>query len=156
MRKQFLWFHVLEVSPCDSSVFCTVPLSPCALFPLSYSCSKTPNFKMMNFFRHHFFCLPWTLSTTNAVDVGLDLLFQLPQCQLFLSSWGPILHSRQLFLLSISDRLSQKAGHSSPVGHKSCSIWKSRAFPNLYSSISDNVGSFNLCVCMYIYIYIYI
>ena len=43
-----LWFHVLEVSPCDSSVFCILPLSPCALFLLSYSCSK-----IMNFFQHH-------------------------------------------------------------------------------------------------------
>ena len=72
-----------------------------------------------------FFCLTWIFLTTNAVDVGLYLLFHLPQCQLFLSSWGPILHFRQLFLPSISARLSQKAGRSSPVG------WKSHAFPNL-------------------------
>ena len=29
------------------------------------------------------------------------------------------------------------------MGHESRSIWKSRAFPNLYSSTSDNVGSFS-------------
>ena len=51
--------------------------------------------------------------------VGLYLLFHLPQCQLFLSSWGPIQHTQQWFFPSISDRLSQKVGHSSPVGRES-------------------------------------
>ena len=66
-----------------------------------------------------FFYLTLILWTTNAVDVGLDLLFNLPQCQLFLSSLGPILHFQQLFLLSFSDRLLQKAGLSSPDSRES-------------------------------------
>ena len=41
------------------------------------------------------------LFIVDSLDIGLDLFFYLPQCQLFLSSWGPILHSQQLFLPSI-------------------------------------------------------
>ena len=58
------------------------------------------------------------LWTANAADEGQDLLFHLPPCQLFLSSRGPIQHSQQLFLPSISNRLSPKAGHSSTVGRE--------------------------------------
>ena len=55
-----------------------------------------------------------------------------------ISSWGLIQHSQQLFLPSISDReffISES--------QESRSIWKSCAFPNSYSSKSDNVGSFS-------------
>ena len=144
---------MLEGSPCDGSVFCILPLSPCTLFPLSYRCSKTPNFLKMNFFRHHlFFSLPWILWTINAVDVGLDLLLHLPQCQLFLSSWGPIQHFQQLFLPSISERLSQKAGHSSPVGRESHAAFGRVALFLIY--IPQQLTTLEVLV-IYIYIYIY-
>ena len=106
---------MLDVCPCDNSVLCTLPLSPYPLLPLSYSYSKTPNFlKMMDFLpTPFFFSLPWILLTPNAVDVGLDLLFHLPPVPII----SLILTGR--FLPSISDWLSQKAGHSSPVGRES-------------------------------------
>ena len=48
-------FYVLKIAPCESYVFCTLSLGPCILFPLSYSCSNTPDFfEMMNFFGNHF------------------------------------------------------------------------------------------------------
>ena len=93
-----------------------------------------------------FFCLTWILWTTNAVDVVLHLLFHLPQCQLFLSSWGPILHSQQLFLPYISDRPSQKAGRSSPVGHESHAAFGKVALFLIY--IPQQVTTFEVLVLL--------
>ena len=63
-ETQFLWFHELKLTPCNGSgfvfflffcFFSTLSIGPCALFPLFYSCSNTPDFlQMMNFFRNYF------------------------------------------------------------------------------------------------------
>ena len=125
---------MLEITPCDNSVFCTLPLSSCALFPLSYSCSKTPNvLKMMNFFRHHF----------SSVCRGF-FAFQHCGCRprpafpfATVSIISFILRADSAFSTAIF------AFHSRPVIIESRSIWKSRASPNIYSSTSDNVGIFS-------------
>ena len=100
---------MLKVSPCDNSVFCTLPLGPCALFPLSYSLTSSRW---------------WISSDTIFLLFNMDSLdHQRSGCRprpSFLFAIVPmILHYQQLFLISISNRLSQKAGYSSPVGCES-------------------------------------
>ena len=68
---------MLEVIPCNSSAFYTLPLGLCAI-----------SFVLQQYVRHpqddeflpkpFSFCLLWIPWNTNAVDEGLDLLFHLP------------------------------------------------------------------------------
>ena len=127
------------------TVFCTLPLGSCALFPFSYSCSNTCDFlKMMNFFRNHF--LFFIVDFLDHQRCGRRLRPALPFASVPIISF--ILRADSAFPTAIF------AFHFRPVimegwaffscgSRESRSIWKSHSLPNLNSSTSDNVGSFS-------------
>ena len=120
------------------------PPSPYTLFGLRHSYSKKFTFlKMMNFFRNYFSFILCGLLTTTVMDEDQVQLSQLPPSRLVLSFWGKILPSPLHISRSIFDLLLWQIVHFSQVGPQSCSIWNSRALPNLNSSTSDFVGSFS-------------
>ena len=110
---------MLEVSPCDSSVFHTLPLSPCALFPLSY---------MDSLDHQHCGCRPRPAFPFATVPIISFIL----RANSAFSTATQQLH----FWLVITEGWVFFTSGS----QESRSIWKSRTFPNLYSSTSDNVG----------------
>ena len=131
--------------------FCILPLSPCALFHLSYSSSK---------------CLTssrcWISSDTIFLLFVVDSLdHQRCGCRprpAFPFATMPIIS----FILRADSAFSTAifAFHFRPVitegwafitsgSRESRSIWKNRTFPNLYSSTSDNVGSFSFVIELY-------
>ena len=149
-----MWFNVLVITLCHSVVFCTLPLGPCTPFPLCYICSNTPDFlKMMNFFRNHFsfvYCgflgpptlrmkpldtLPFATVLIISLILRADFVFS---TAIFAFHFWPVITGGWVFFTSGL--------------RESRSIWKSRALPNLSSSISDNVGSFSFVVELYKFI----
>ena len=140
---------MLGVSPRDRSDFCTLPHSPCTQFSLSYSCSKTPNFlKMMNFFRHHFLLFDvdsldhqrWGCRPRPAFPFATVLTISFILTANFAFHFRPVITEGWAFFTSGSQ--------------ESRSFWKSRAFPNLYSSTSDNVGSLSFVDELYSAIFV--
>ena len=115
---------------------------------LSYSCSKTPNFlKMMDFFRHHFssvcrgFFWPprrWMYAysfTTLPIISFIQRANSAFSTAFFAFHFRPVITEGWAFSTSGSRELRR--------------IWKSCNFPNLYSSTSDNVGSFSFADELY-------
>ena len=128
---------MLEVAPCDSSVFCTLTLGLCALFPLSYISSKTPPDTIFLLFNVDYLdhqrcgCRPrhdFPFATVPIISFMLraDSAFSVV---IFAFHFRPVITEGWAFFICGL--------------WKSSSIWKSRAFHNSYSSTSDNVGSFS-------------
>ena len=126
---------MLEVSPCDNTVFFTLPLSPCTLFPLSYSCSKTPSSRW------------WISSDTIFLLFAVDSLdHQRCGCRprpAFLFATVPIISfipradsafSTAIFVFHFRPVITEGWAFFTSGSRESRSIWKSCAFPNLYSS----------------------
>ena len=136
---------MLEVFPCDSSVFCTLPLSPWALFPLSYCCCKTPNLlKMMNFFWHHF--LLFTVDSLDHQYCGCRPRPAFPFASVPIISFilrADFAFSTAIFAFHFQPVITEGWVFFTSGSWESYNIWNSCAFPNLYSSTSDNVGSFS-------------
>ena len=136
---------MLQVTPCDSSVFCTLLLGPCALLPLSYSCSNTPDFfKMMNFSPNHFF---WFI--VNSLDhqrCGWRPRPFLPFATVPIISFNLRANSAfstAIFAFHFRSVITEGCAFFTSGSRESRNIWKSRSLPNLYSSTSENVGSFS-------------
>ena len=140
MRKQFLWFMCLR-SLHVTSVFSILPLCPCAPFPLSYSCSKTPNFKM-DFFRYLF--LQFAVDSLDHQCFGCSPrpafpFVTVPTISFILRADSAF--STAIFAFNFRPVITEGWAFFTSGLRESCSIWKSRTFPNLYSSTCDNVGT---------------
>ena len=136
---------MIEVFPCESSVLCILPLSPRVLYPLSYSCSKTPNFlKMIDSFRHRF--LLFAVDSLDHQRCGCRPrpafpFATVPNISFILRTNSVV--STAIFDFHFRPVITEGWAFFTSGSKESLSIWKSRAFPNLYSSTSDNVGSFS-------------
>ena len=134
---------MLEVVPCDSSVFCTPPLDPCALFSLSFSCSKTP---LKWWISSHTIFLLFNVDSLDHQRCGCRARAAFPFATVPNISF--ILRADSAFSTAIFTFYFRpviiEGWAFFPSGlRESHSIWISRSFPNLYSSTSDSVGSFS-------------
>ena len=151
-RRLLLSGNLISLVPCDSSVFCNLVHTPCFLCPTAVAKRLTSS-------------RSWISSDT------IFLLFDMNSLDHQRCGYRPRPAFRFATVPIISFILRADSAFSTAIfafyfwpvitggwafftsgPRESHSIWKSRPFPNLYSSASDNVGSFSFVIYIYIYI----